>query len=278
MSRWLTWSLLLLPSGSLNAFRIQFNPTGSTLVPFHRLALVAPTRGLAVDSRCFVVNAGGIISSRACRICCSTGSSAKGDVGREDKLDLKSKSKEAMTAFRRFPIKYVVLSLLVIQNSATTLMVKYTRTPRPDNGPMYLGTMAVLLSELLKLPTCLALIAREEGSIKGMVHALYRGVFQRWKDSLRIAIPALCYGVQVITPSVSFCLMRLCSHIACSPLVGLGRMCFTLSRCPTSLPAPTSSGRNRRRSSLPSSSCGCFTWRSGHGSGSRSHCSQQESG
>lgn len=97
---------------------------------------------------------------------------------------------------RRFPIKYIVLVLLVLQNSATTLVVRHTRTPRPGAGPLYLGTMAVLVSELFKLPTCLALITRDEGSVGGMLRAVYRGVIVRWKDTLRVGVPAICYGLQ----------------------------------------------------------------------------------
>lgn len=95
----------------------------------------------------------------------------------------------------RVPIKYVVLVLLVLQNSATTLVVRHTRTPRPGTI-MYLGAMAVLCSELIKLPTCLALIARDEGSVAGMVRAVRHRVFGRWKDTLRMGVPALCYGLQ----------------------------------------------------------------------------------
>jgi len=96
---------------------------------------------------------------------------------------------------RRFSIKYIVLLLLVLQNSATTLVVRHTRTPR-GGGVMYLGAMAVMVSELLKLPTCLALITRDEGSVQGMVRAVRLRVFQRWKDTLRMGVPALCYGLQ----------------------------------------------------------------------------------
>ena len=97
---------------------------------------------------------------------------------------------------RHLSIKYIVLLLLVLQNSATTLVVRHTRTPRPGAGPLYLGAMAVLVSELLKLPTCLMLIARDEGSFGGMICEVRRGVFQRWKDTLRMGVPALCYGLQ----------------------------------------------------------------------------------
>jgi len=99
------------------------------------------------------------------------------------------------TPKKRFQLKYIVLLLLVFQNSATTMLVRYTRTPRPGQI-LYLGSMAVLVSELLKFPTCLALIARDEGGVMGMVRAVRRGVFVRWRDTLRMGVPALCYGIQ----------------------------------------------------------------------------------
>jgi len=96
---------------------------------------------------------------------------------------------------RRFQLKYIVLLLLVFQNSATTMLVRYTRTPRPGQI-LYLGSMAVLVSELLKFPTCLALISRDEGGVRGMLRTVWNGVFVRWRDTLRMGVPALCYGIQ----------------------------------------------------------------------------------
>ena len=43
---------------------------------------------------------------------------------------------------RRFvglPIAWVVLTLLVVQNSATALMVASSRRPAADGAPLYLG-------------------------------------------------------------------------------------------------------------------------------------------
>ena len=52
----------------------------------------------------------------------------------------------------RLPLKWAVLSLLVLQNSLTTMLVQRTRSmPPPGGGPIYLGGVAVLVSEVLKL-------------------------------------------------------------------------------------------------------------------------------
>jgi len=110
--------------------------------------------------------------------------------------DPKAEAAKVSIGGRRVPIKYIVLLLLVLQNSAVTLLVRHTRTPRLGGGPVYLGAMAVLVSELLKLPTCLALIARDEGGFGAMVRKVRRGVFGQWRDTLRMGVPAVCYGLQ----------------------------------------------------------------------------------
>ena len=99
---------------------------------------------------------------------------------------------------RRFvglPIAWVVLTLLVVQNSATALMVASSRRPAADGAPLYLGSAAVFLSECLKLPLCLALIAREEGGVRPMLAAVRRCLL-RVGDTAKMAVPALCYLLQ----------------------------------------------------------------------------------
>ena len=93
-------------------------------------------------------------------------------------------------------VKWLVLALLVCQNALTTILVRHTRRPPPPGAVLYLGSACVLLSELLKLPTCLALIARDEGGILKMLDVVKRTVFVKYKDTLRMGIPALCYGLQ----------------------------------------------------------------------------------
>ena len=93
-------------------------------------------------------------------------------------------------------IKWLVLIMLVCQNALTTMLVRYTRRPPPAGSVLYLGSACVLLSELLKLPACLALIARDEGGVAKMLKAVKLSVFSRYMDTLRMAVPAICYGLQ----------------------------------------------------------------------------------
>ena len=93
-------------------------------------------------------------------------------------------------------LAWVVLGLLVVQNAATTMLVQHTRRHPAANGVVYLGSVAVLISECLKLPTCLALIVNDEGGIIPAAARIKDSVFDRWKDTLRMSVPALCYGLQ----------------------------------------------------------------------------------
>ena len=94
------------------------------------------------------------------------------------------------------PLKYMTLLLLIFQNSVVSVATSATRTVRVGGGPLYLGSVAVLLSELVKLPVCVALIARDKGGMWGMVEELRANVVVEWADTLRMGVPALCYCLQ----------------------------------------------------------------------------------
>jgi solute carrier family 35 (UDP-sugar transporter), member A1/2/3 len=96
----------------------------------------------------------------------------------------------------RLPLAWVVLILLVVQNAATTMLVQHTRRHPGASGVIYLGSVAVLISECLKLPTCLALIISDEGGVRAAVARIQDAVFDRWRDTVRMSVPALCFGLQ----------------------------------------------------------------------------------
>jgi len=93
-------------------------------------------------------------------------------------------------------IKYLVLLLLVLQNSVTAILARESRILTPDHSQLYLGSVAVFVAELIKLPVCLGLIARDVGGPAETIRQIYLQVLVRWKDTLQMAVPALCYCLQ----------------------------------------------------------------------------------
>ena len=92
--------------------------------------------------------------------------------------------------------KWVTLLLLVAQNSATSIVTGISRTPVAGGGPLYTSSVAVLLAEFMKLPICLAIIAFDTGGMGNMARSVWQEVFVNWRDTLSMAVPALCYSLQ----------------------------------------------------------------------------------
>lgn len=93
-------------------------------------------------------------------------------------------------------VKAIVLIMLVLQNALTALLARQSRMPNPSGAPLYLGSVAVLVAEIMKLPVCLVLIARDEGGPLKMVSRLYKELVVKWKSTVRMGVPALCYCLQ----------------------------------------------------------------------------------
>ena len=69
-------------------------------------------------------------------------------------------SKQTGLRGRNLPLGQIVLMLLVLQNSLTAILARESRMARVGAGPLYLGSVAVLVAEIIKLPICLGLIVR----------------------------------------------------------------------------------------------------------------------
>jgi len=93
-------------------------------------------------------------------------------------------------------LKYVVLVLLVVQNSLTAILARSSRVPRVPGEMLYLGSVAVLVAEVIKLPICLGLITRDLGGVRPMLTEVYDQVVVKWRDTLLMGVPALCYCLQ----------------------------------------------------------------------------------
>jgi len=93
-------------------------------------------------------------------------------------------------------LKYFVIVLLVLQNALTAILARNSRLPPANGGQLYLGSVAVFVAELIKLPICLGLIAKDMGGFRPMLQKLWTQVIVEWRSTLQMGVPALCYCLQ----------------------------------------------------------------------------------
>ncbi|XP_063704537.1 UDP-N-acetylglucosamine transporter [Culicoides brevitarsis] len=91
-------------------------------------------------------------------------------------------------------LKFLSLFTLTVQNAVLGLSMRYART---RSGPMFLSSSAVLMSELVKLLTCLIVVFWEEGrSFKRFKAAINNTIVRQPLDTLKICVPSFVYIVQ----------------------------------------------------------------------------------
>ncbi|XP_060736993.1 UDP-galactose translocator isoform X2 [Tachysurus vachellii] len=91
-------------------------------------------------------------------------------------------------------LKYISLTILVIQNASLILSIRYVRTLPGDR---FFTTSAVVMAEVLKVFTCLIVILfQKRGNIRDFVALLYDSVMVQYWDTLKLAVPSLIYTLQ----------------------------------------------------------------------------------
>ena len=97
-------------------------------------------------------------------------------------------------------LKHVSLVTLVAQNSALILMMRYTRASVPADQ-LYLASTAVLMSEVIKTLVCVGvvytLLPVQNQSIPKLMTFLYRELIINWRETIKLALPAILYLIQV---------------------------------------------------------------------------------
>ena len=94
-------------------------------------------------------------------------------------------------------LKWASLALLIFQNSGVFLLMRYTRSV---DGPLYLTTVTVWLSEFFKAVVCIVILIgihlRDGSGWSGFAAQMHEQIWgQRW-ETLRLGVPAVCYTVQ----------------------------------------------------------------------------------
>uniref|UniRef100_A0A336M2S5 CSON010750 protein n=1 Tax=Culicoides sonorensis TaxID=179676 RepID=A0A336M2S5_CULSO len=91
-------------------------------------------------------------------------------------------------------LKFLSLFTLTVQNAVLGLSMRYART---RSGPMFLSSSAVLMSEVVKLLTCLIVVFVEEGrSFKRFKAAINNTIVRQPIDTLKICVPSFVYIIQ----------------------------------------------------------------------------------
>ncbi|KAI8970187.1 nucleotide-sugar transporter-domain-containing protein [Mycotypha africana] len=101
--------------------------------------------------------------------------------------------------FEAIPIKYLSLLILVVQNSALILMMRYTRA-NVQQDKLYLASTAVVMSEVIKTVTCLFVLyfspAAPKRSLRRLCKLLNRELILKWRETAKLAFPAVLYLIQ----------------------------------------------------------------------------------
>lgn len=91
-------------------------------------------------------------------------------------------------------IKYVSLVLLVLQNASLILTMRYTRTLK---GSLYYSTTAVVVTEFVKMCTCLIIIFfQKKGNVVEYFSYLWHNIVTEGRDTMKMAIPSFIYTIQ----------------------------------------------------------------------------------
>lgn len=92
--------------------------------------------------------------------------------------------------------KYLSLVVLIIQNTALVLVMRYSRTATVD-GERYLASTAVVLTEFLKLGVCVTMIFQNAGwDISKGLTTLYVEIIQKKGETLKVSVPSVLYTIQ----------------------------------------------------------------------------------
>lgn len=98
------------------------------------------------------------------------------------------------------PIKYLSLIILVVQNSALILVMRYTRA-NVEEDKLYLASTAVVMSEVMKATVCLILLYfgadSRKRSLKRLLTLLNRELILNWRETAKLGFPAALYLIQV---------------------------------------------------------------------------------
>uniref|UniRef100_A0A915CFQ2 UDP-galactose transporter n=1 Tax=Parascaris univalens TaxID=6257 RepID=A0A915CFQ2_PARUN len=91
-------------------------------------------------------------------------------------------------------VRMGILVWLTLQNSVHTLLIRYSRARHVEK--MFLSSVAVFFTELLKLFICIVVIIYEERGVTQAFSQILHQVFGNPWDTMKVCIPAMIYTIQ----------------------------------------------------------------------------------
>ncbi|RWS30439.1 UDP-galactose translocator-like protein [Leptotrombidium deliense] len=99
---------------------------------------------------------------------------------------------ESLKTGTKKTLKYASLVTLTVQNAALSLTMRMSRTQKE----LFISSTAVIVSEFIKLLTCLVMVAVDEGSVVKMIASLKKHIVNNPIDTAKVAVPSIVYYVQ----------------------------------------------------------------------------------
>ena len=93
-------------------------------------------------------------------------------------------------------IKYLSLLLLVGQNTALVLTMRYSRI-KHHGDKVYLASTVVFFTEILKFTICMLVISyNSKFQLVSVVNTLYNEIFRKSTETAKLCIPSILYTIQ----------------------------------------------------------------------------------
>lgn len=91
-------------------------------------------------------------------------------------------------------LKYASLLILVIQNTALVLTMRYSRT---TSGPLYLASTAVVMTELLKFIICVTMVLYDNKmDLIATLELLINEIIGKYRETINLSVPSILYTIQ----------------------------------------------------------------------------------
>lgn len=116
----------------------------------------------------------------------------------EEQIEEQEKQNRVVMAVADFllrNIKYISLIILVAQNAALVLTMRYSRIV--TGGKMYLASTAVVLTELMKFVISVAMIFYNLNcDVQKTGQLIYVEIIEKGSGTLKVSIPSVLYTIQ----------------------------------------------------------------------------------